>query len=255
MSIQQERKRAIISMMICRGRIMLILAGLYTTPAAAENFDAAYRATLVGIIVGEAQLTGSVTDGIYTIRLKGETSMIGFSNRFDIAAAGKSRNTTLLPESYKLAMRGRRARTIAINFTAGRAAQIVIDPLPVASDLQGRLPIEVQHQVGVLDPLSALLSRILSASQTTGPCEGVTHVFSGQLRFDVSLAASDLTSDEIICRATYRPIAGHKPSSKRTPPTIAVAFPKTASYGELSLPNRIEFPLPLGTIVIKRVVK
>lgn len=249
MSIQQERKRAIISMMICRGRIMLILAGLYTTPAAAENFDAAYRATLVGITVGEARLTGSVTDGIYTLRLKGETSMIGFSNRFDIAAAGKSRNTTLLPESYKLAMRGRRARTIAINFTAGRAAQIVIDPLPVAADLQGRLPI------GVLDPLSALLSRILSASQTTGPCEGVTHVFSGQLRFDVSLAASDLTSDEIICRATYRPIAGHKPSSKRTPPTIAVAFPKTASYGELRLPNRIEFPLPLGTIVIKRVVK
>jgi hypothetical protein len=107
----------------------------------------------------------------------------------------------------------------------------------------------------VLDPLSAVMSRILSASQTTSPCEGVTRVFSGQMRFDVSLAASDLALDDIICRVTYQPIAGHKPadSSKRTPPNIVVAFPKTASDGELRLPSRIEFPLPLGTVVIKRL--
>jgi uncharacterized protein DUF3108 len=233
----------------------LMSAGLCTSPAAAENFDAAYRATLVGLTVGEARLTGSVADGAYTMRLNGETRMVGFSSRFDAVAAGKSRNTTLLPQSYKLEMRGRQARTVAINFTADRAAQIVIDPPPAAADLQGRLPIELQHQVGVLDPLSALMSRILSASQTTSPCEGVTRVFSGQMRFDVSLATSDLGLDETVCRVTYRPIAGHKPAenSTRTPPTIVVAFPKTASDGELRLPDRIEFPLPVGTVVIKRV--
>jgi hypothetical protein len=233
----------------------LISAGLYTSPAAAGNFDAAYRATLVGLTVGEARLTGSVTDGAYTMRLNGETRMVGFSNRFDAVAAGKSRNTTVLPQSYKLAMHGRQARTVAINFAADRAAQIVIDPLPAAADLQGRLPVELQHQIGVLDPLSALMSRILAASQTTSPCEGITRVFSGQMRFDVSLAASDLAPDEIICRVSYQPIAGHKPAdnSKRTPPIIVVAFPKTAGDGELRLPDRIEFPLPLGTVVIKRV--
>ena len=236
MPIRRERKRSVIRMMICRGGLMLVLAGLYVSPAAAGNFDAAYRVTLVGFTVGEARLTGSVTDGTYTMRLDGETRMVGFSNRFDAVAAGKSRNTTVLPQSYKLAMRGRQARTVAINFNADRAAQIVIDPPPAAADLQGRLPIELQHQVGVLDPLSAVMSRILSASQTTSPCEGITRVFSGQMRFDVSLAASDVGLDEIICRVTYQPIAGHKPadSSTRTPPTIVVAFPKAASDGEFA---------------------
>jgi hypothetical protein len=75
------------------------------------------------------------------------------------------------------------------------------------------------------------------------------------MRFDVSLAASDLAADEIVCRVIYQPIAGHKPadSSRRTPPAIVVAFPKTASDGELRLPDRIEFPFRLGTVVIKRV--
>jgi hypothetical protein len=235
--------------------LALMSGGLYPSPAAAQNFDAAYRATLVGLTVGEARLTGAVADGTYTMRLNGKSSMVGFSNQFDAVAAGKSRNTTLSPQSYKLAMRGRQVRTVAINFAADRAAQIVIDPLPAPADLQGRLPIELQHQIGVLDPLSAMMSRILSASQTTTPCEGVTRVFSGQMRFDVSLAASDPAGDEIICRVTFQPIAGHKPAdrSRRTPSNIVVAFPKTARDGELRLPDRIEFPLPLGTVVIKRV--
>jgi hypothetical protein len=190
------------------------------------------------------------------MRIKGETSLIGFSNRFDASAEGKSRHTTVSPQSYTLAIRGRQLRTVAINFAADRAAEIVIDPTPAAADLRDRLPIELKHQVGVLDPLSALTSRILSASQTTAsPCEGITRVFSGQMRFDVSLAESAPALDEITCRITYLPIAGHKRVNRPTsaPPTVLVAFPKSASDGGLRLPNRIELPLPLGTVVIRRV--
>ena len=217
--------------------------------------DAAYRATLAGLTIGEARLTGSIADGAYTMRIKGETSLIGFSNRFDASAEGKSRNTAVSPHSYKLAISGRQLRTVAINFAADRAAEIVIDPKPAAADLRDRLPIELQHHVGVLDPLSALTSRILSASQTASPCDGITRVFSGQMRFDVSLTESAPALDEITCRITYLPIAGHKRPARAAsaPPAVLVAFPKSTSDGGLRLPNRIELALALGTIVIKRV--
>ena len=74
----------------------------------------------------------------------------------------------------------------------------------------------------------------------------------------VVLLILSLALGALVAYAGYRyptPAVGHKPAdnSKRTPPIIVVAFPKTASDGELRLPDRIEFPLPLGTVVIKRV--
>ncbi len=142
-----------------------------------------------------------------------------------------------------------------MNFTGDRAARISIDPQPDAADQQGRLPIELPHLVDVLDPLSAMMSQILRASQSDNPCAGITRVFAGNTRFDLTLVSSDPVLDEIVCRAIYRPIAGHKPSatSTRKSPMIVIAYPKAVSDGGLRLPIRLEFPLPLGTVVIRRI--
>jgi hypothetical protein len=238
-------------------RLLMATVILFTIPAAAaaETFEAVYRATLAGMPIGKARLTGSVGAGAYTLRLKGETSIPGFSNRFDASSSGTSRGAPLMPLNYRLSTEGRSARTIAVNFTGDRAKRISIDPQPDPADQQGQLPIELPHLVDVLDPLSAIMSQILLASQSDNPCDGIMRVFSGNTRFDLTLVSSDPVLDEIVCRATYRPIAGHKPSATSTgkPPMIVIAYPKLVSDGALRLPIRLEFPLPLGTVVIRRI--
>jgi hypothetical protein len=238
-------------------RLLTATVILFTIPAAAaaETFDAIYRATLAGIPIGKARLTGGVGPSTYTMRLNGEVSIPGFSNRFDASSNGTSRDARLMPLDYRLSTEGRSARTIAVSFAGNRAAHISIDPQPDAADQQERLPIELPHLVGVLDPLSAMMSQILRASQSDNPCDGIMRVFSGNTRFDLTPVSSDPVLEEIVCRATYRPIAGHKPSATSTgrSPLIVIAYPKLVSDGALRLPIRLEFPLSLGTIVIRRV--
>jgi len=238
-------------------RLLTAAVILFAIPAAAEaeTFDAVYRATLAGIPIGKARLTGDVGAGAYTMRLKGEASIPGFSNRFDASSSGTSRDARLMPSNYRLLTEGQSARIIAVNFMGDRAVRISIDPQPDTADQQGRLPIDLPHLVDVLDPLSAMMSQILRVTQSDSPCDGITRVFSGNTRFDLTLVSSDSLLDEIVCRATYRPIAGHKPSATSTgkSPMIVIAYPKAVSDGRLRLPIRLEFPLPLGTVVIRRI--
>ena len=128
-----------------------------------------------------------------------------------------------------------------------------IEPQLTAADQQGRLPIELPHLKEVLDPMSAVMTEILRASQSDNPCDGVAHVFTGNMRFDMTLTPGDPVNGEIVCRAIYRPIAGHKPSRSSKPTAIVIAYPKGGKVGEPRLPIRFEIPLPMGTVMIRRI--
>lgn len=238
-----------------RAATLLVLEGLTVTTASAESFDARYQATLAGLTVGGARVTGSVNAATYRVRFDGSLSLFGFSNRIDATAAGRARSDELLPDSYSLLVDGSRKRSVAVSFSGDRAVRAVIEPAPEPSDLQERWPMEPQHREGVLDPLSALVSQLLRATRTGDPCGGLSRVFSGQSRFDVALEASRSDKNEIVCRAIVRPIAGHRRSGGPAggPPTIVIAFPASGN-GALRLPDRIEFGLPVGSLVIRRMI-
>jgi hypothetical protein len=158
-----------------------------------------------------------------------------------------------LPTSYLLRTEGTAARKIEVNFVNDRAATVSIEPQLSAADQDGRLPIELPHLKDVLDPMSAVMTEILRASQSDTPCEGIAHVFTGNMRFDLTLTSGDPVTGEIVCRAVYRPIAGHKPSSNSKPFAIVIGYPKAAKVGEPRLPVRLEIPLPVGTLMIRRL--
>ncbi|MET0724051.1 MAG: DUF3108 domain-containing protein [Tardiphaga sp.] len=235
-----------------RSLIIAILLLASPAPGMAETFDAVYRATLAGVPVGTARLTGDVGAGAYTIRLKGEASLLGFSNRFEAASNGASSDARLSPANYVLKTEGRSPRTVAVNFAGDRAASVSIEPQPSAAEQEGRLPIELPHLRQVLDPMSAMMTEILRASRSGNPCDGIAHVFTGSMRFDMTLVSSDRVNDEIICRAIYRPIAGHIPSRSSAPTAVLIAYPAAARVGELRLPVRFEIPAPIGTVTIRR---
>jgi hypothetical protein len=236
-------------------RCLMAVILLFATPmpAMAETIDAVYQATLAGISIGKARLTGGVGAGAYTIRLKGEASLLGFSSRFEASSNGAERGTRILPASYLLKTEGSVARTIEVNFAGDRAASVSIEPRPSAADQEGRLPIELPHLKEVLDPMSAMMTEILRASQSENPCDGIAHVFTGNMRFDLTLVSGDPVIGEIVCRAIYRPIAGHKPSRRSKPIAIVIAYPQAGKVGEPRLPVRVEFPLPVGTVLIRRI--
>lgn len=235
----------------CLMAIILLLAT--PMPAMAETIDAVYGATLAGISIGKARLTGDIAAGAYTIRLKGEASLFGFSSRFDASSAGASRGTRILPTSYLFRTEGSASRKIEVNFVDDRAATVSIEPQPSAADQEGRLPIELPHLKEVLDPMSAMMTEILRASQSDAPCEGIAHVFTGNMRFDLTLTSGDPVTAEIVCHAVYRPIAGHKPSSSSKPTAIVIAYPKAGKVGEPRLPVRLEIPLAVGKVMIRRL--
>jgi hypothetical protein len=235
-------------------RIVLISTLLFfgPVPAIADTFDAVYRARLSGIPIGTARLSGGLEAGKYTISLKGEASFLGLTNRFEAFSSGASRDSRILPASYQLKTDGRNARTIEVNFSGDRASTVSITPQFAAADQEGRLPLEASHRKDVLDPMSAIMTEILRAARSESPCSGTAQVFTGNVRFDMKPLSSDLADNEIVCRAVYRPIAGHRPSSSTAPTVIVVAYDKAARSGGVRLPLRIEVPLPIGTVTIRR---
>jgi hypothetical protein len=236
-------------------RCLMVAMLLFATPmpATAETIDAVYRATLAGMPIGKARLTGGLGEGAYAIRLKGEASLLGFSSRFEASSNGASNGSRIVPTNYLLKTEGSATRTIEVNFAGDRAAKVLIEPQLSAADREGRLPLELAHLREVLDPMSAVMTEILRASQSDSPCDGVVHVFTGNMRFDMTLTPGDPVTGEIVCRAIYRPIAGHKPSPGNKPTAILVAYPKVARVGEPRLPVRFEIPLPVGTVTIRRI--
>ena len=89
-----------------RCSIAAILVFAAPIAASAETIDAVYRATLAGMPIGKAHLTGGVGAGAYTIRLKGEASLLGFSSRFEASSNGASQGARILPASYLLKTEG-----------------------------------------------------------------------------------------------------------------------------------------------------
>jgi hypothetical protein len=223
------------------------------TPMVAQTFSALYQARLTGISIGSAQLSGDVGAGSYTINLKGDVSLLGLSTRFEASSSGTSRETYIVPARYHLRTEGTPNRTVTVNFSPDQVAAVSIEPALTEPEKRGLVPLEIMHRKNVLDPMSAMISELLRLSQSENPCAGVAHVFTGSSRFDVDIVAGSAKSDEIECRAVHRPIAGHRPSRNSRPTIAVVAFPKTGKTDGLRLPTRIEVPLSLGTITIRRV--
>ncbi len=61
-----------------------------SAPTQAETFNARYQIRLTGISIGSAHLSGDVMAGAYTVTLKGDVSLLGFSARFEASSDGLS---------------------------------------------------------------------------------------------------------------------------------------------------------------------
>jgi len=155
------------------------------------------------------------------------------------------------------------SRKISIALSRGRVRQEVVDPpLPYRAD---RVPLTQEHRKGVTDPISALLMPVLSKGgpQEPGNCDRTLPIFEGTERFDIRMSylrteivktVKGYEGPAVVCRASYKAIAGHRPKGS------AVAMERNRTIeawlvpvgdSKLMAPWRISMSTRVGTVIME----
>ncbi len=240
------------------------------------TFDSANRVAFAGEILVQATYTinapvgsgkfrfASAQDGNrYT--MKGSASFKAFLGFYkwksSVASNGYLRSTKTQPNIYAFrASSDKKRESIRLNFTSKGVKKV--SAIPPTRPHPKRIKIRPQHLKNVVDPLSAVLAFKDSAPSLTNgskACNRRIQIFDGRQRFDVALSfkrkdyaqlSNGKSRTAFVCRAKYRPIAGHKRnktvnymSSSNGLEIWLVPLPKAKMY----VPYRIVVPIVIGT--------
>ncbi len=186
-----------------------------------------YSVSLAGIPVAKADLTVSAAADRYSSHLVWRTS--GLVDVFagakgDVAASGQLGARRPVPTTYTLASGdGRKAVKVMLAMAGG--AVKAAEALPPSRQTPDLVPLQPQHRVDVLDPLSAtLLAGKADAPDGSGLCKRTLPIFDGWTRYDIRLSPkttlpnkrAGISGPIVVCAARYVPVAGHRAEHKVT---------------------------------------
>lgn len=197
-------------------------------PATAETVQLTvnYSAKLSGIPVGKAKIEANLNGGDYTIagsgKVAGITALFA-DGKGNVSVSGVLKDQLFQPTRYSQTIVDDEKKSVDMTFDGARVADVTFTPPPKEKNRKKKkkkkkraepIPLTDEHKVGVIDPLSVFL---LPAADMSGPgiCNRTLPLFDGEERFDVVLTYDKQVKrgkqDAYICRAAYRPIAGHRP--------------------------------------------
>ncbi len=166
------------------------------------------------------------------------------------------------PNIYAFTARSdEKAEAIRMNFS--RSGVKKIKAVPPNRPHPKRIKVNKSHLRNVVDPLSAMLAftdKAPSLTNGTRACNRSIKIFDGRQRFNVSLsfkrkAYAKLSNGQsrtaFVCRAKYKPVAGHKRKNKAVSYMAnskgleiwLVPLPKAKMY----VPYKIVVPIMIGT--------
>ena len=203
-----------------------------STATPARTIKAQYLVTLLGLEIGQADFSLTYTAQTYLsdveARLSGFATLIAKSQTH-AEASGQVQNNAPIPQNYAIsANNAQLTRTVRMALPHGDVKAVEIDP-PI-DDRSDRVPLRESDKVNILDPLTALLSLVMTApTQSDGSlnrniCAPTLPVFDGFTRYDIHLLASGekkikseiYMGNALICKARYVPISGHRPDRPAT---------------------------------------
>ena len=178
-----------------------------------------------------------------------------------LASNGYIRSFKPRPNIYAFnAKADKKAERIRLNFSSSGVNKI--KAVPPTRPHPKRIKVTKSHLRNVVDPLSAVMAFTDKAPSLTNgskACNRSIQIFDGRHRFDVVLsykrkAYASLSNGKsrtaFVCRAKYRPIAGHKMNktvsymSKSNGLEVwLVPLPKMKMY----VPYKIVIPIMIGT--------
>ena len=225
-----------------------------------------YSISLAGLPVAHADLTLGTLAGRYVTRLTWTTSGLAdvvAGSHGDVAATGHFGSRRPVPATYTLAAgEGRKAMKVMLAMAGGavKAAEAA-PPMRTAPDT---VPLEPQHRVDVLDPLSATLAPAGSAgTDPDGVCRRTLPIFDGWTRYDVRLlpkttrdaARAGIDGPTVVCAARWVPVAGHRAQSRVTRfmadnEDLSIAFGRLQKAG-VWVPLELSIRTRIGTVVVE----
>jgi Protein of unknown function (DUF3108) len=207
----------------------LVFALFASAPGAeAETLRVRYAVALLGLPLGTANLTGTLTPESYRLdasaKLGGLASIMGKSTGA-ATASGAIVNGQLAPAAYATtASNAKETRTVRMAISGGAVSGL--DVSPPFEEKPGRVPLTEASKRNIVDPLGAVLMTVPQGQPllSKAACERSIPVFDGATRFDITLAfrelrkvkASGYEGDVVVCGVRYTPLAGHRPERKAT---------------------------------------
>ncbi len=228
----------------------------FAMPAGAggASVTAEYLISIAGLEIGAMEVQYEEAEGAYALNFDG-----GFRFLF-IAGAAQGRVTgakevgSFAPETYRLRFDGPTREVISdIRFAAGKPDVWSIMPEPEAEWMEGRIPLDPGDMPGSVDPASAFLIQATSAEQA---CTRQQKVFSGFVRFDLTLAPGAPEANGVIpCNVSYQPVSGHRADSESVA-RLQTRQGLQVSMAELApgvwAPHYLGFGTSIGTLAFER---
>ena len=196
--------------------------------AGAETVRVRYTVSLLGLSLGMATLSGTLTPDSYRLdaaaKLTGLASVMGKSSGA-ASASGAIANGRLSPATYATtASNSKETRTVRMAMAGGAVNGLDVSP---PFDLKpDRVPLTEASKRNIVDPLSAAVMAVPKGQPLLGSaaCDRSIPVFDGNSRFDLTLTFRELRKvkargyegDAVVCAVRYVPIAGHRPGRKAT---------------------------------------
>lgn len=213
-----------LSSVIITAFVFSTLTVSFTLPAFAEEkvVEATYTIN-APIGSGKFRFASAQNGNRYTMRGAADfQAFLGFYKwNSSIASNGYVRAYKPKPHVYAFHARSdKKKETIRLNFSGNRINKV--RAIPPTRPHPKRIKLAAHHLKNVVDPLSAVLAftdRAPSLTNGSKACNRRIQIFDGRARFDLQLSYKRKTYAQLsngqsrtafVCRAKYRPIAGHK---------------------------------------------
>lgn len=251
---------------------LFALAASTSAPASAATFKSRFDISIAGYVVGQANVTATITDNAYS--LSGEGKARGFSRiitdaRGTADASGRIAGNRIVPASYGYRWQeGDDDEQLTMQIRSGTVSSLSIEPKPEEKAPEpDRVVLKAEHKRGIIDPVSALVWQV-KAPVDASACDRTVPIFDGEQRYDVSLAykrrdrfdggKKAYQGPVIVCRVDYTPVAGHR-TGKREIKELRdnkgmevwlAPLPKPGSDTVFLVPVRMKVPTRFGVLEV-----
>lgn len=244
----------------------MLCAGSHTASAQQETrLRAQYVATLLGITVGGGSWDVRLAPDHFIVTGKGGSAGLArlfASGRAEAIAEGPVRGARPVATRYDYtSTTTTKFDEIHMQLDKGAVTDLRIDP--PQKPHRKRVRLEPRHQVGVQDPISAVMMPVVGP---LGPevCARKLSVFDGRMRYDLQFSFKRMEpvktnagyqGPAAVCGIRFAPIAGHIPERPAIKyltelATMEVWLAPVGGTG-LMVPWRVVIPTPYGTGVLQ----
>lgn len=192
------------------------------------NFKAVFDVSLAGVSIGKGNMSATLTPQGYSIGVAAKVTGVArmISGGEGVAQAqGHYSHSDLQPISYAINNTVDKLKN-SISLKMRNNAVVDESVIPATPYSAARVPLTDATKRDVIDPLSAFLVPSESENALSeANCNRTLKIYDGRQRYNIAMAyarteqmksTGDLEGRSLVCKAAWRPIAGHKADNMAT---------------------------------------